>query len=105
MDRGGRQKVGCDGEKQTREALLNVCSLTRSRLINVNRDLAHGIGIANAPTEVFITGVVREAFEPVLDSLGERRFINVGILWLLACEFCVKVCHIQDRFLRQHRDE
>jgi hypothetical protein len=65
---------------------------------------AHGIGIANALTQMLIRRIIREPSELVLDSFRERRIGNDGVLRFLVRKVGVEIGHIQNGFLKLHKN-
>ena len=63
------------------------------------RRSTHDTRVADALAEVLVAGIVREAAALVLDGLGERRFVDMGVLRLLARELSVEVGRVQYGFL------
>ena len=61
---------------------------------------AHDTGVADAPAEGVVSGVVGEPLELLLDGRRQGRVVDVRVLRLLPRELRIKVRDIEHRFLK-----
>ncbi len=59
--------------------------------------------VADTFAEVFVSWVIGEATELVLDSFGERCLIHVRVLRLLASELGIEIGDVKYRLLYEHQ--